>query len=234
MKKPFAILKTGSTDKPLSREFGDFEHWIMRKSGLLPEAFSVFDVADIREWLKPKHFKALIITGSHTNVTENPHWLKRLTHFLQDARESGVPMLGICFGHQLLAYAFGGKVAENPNGAEFGMVPLQLTLNAKNDLLFAGIQNPFNAYMSHRQTVVLLPDKAQLLAQSPQDRHAAFYLPPYIWGVQFHPEFDNTIMRWYLNHHFGIPESDFSRYLKNSDQSPNIIRKFLDLTVQLN
>ena len=227
--KKIAIIKTGSTEEALRQQHGDFEFWIAKKTGLPESIFSILDVLNMDSWPSAESFKSIIITGSHTNVTDRPDWLPELEDCVRKAHDHSVPILGICFGHQLLAHAFGGEVSDNPQGPEFGSVPIALNTNARLNPLFQELPTVFSAFMSHRQSVVRLPEGAVRLAVSPKDQNAAFYLEPNLWGVQFHPEFDSTIMAWYLKNHFHIPDSELARYLPSDQFSPNIIGRFIEI-----
>ncbi len=227
--KKIAIIKTGSTDEALRQQYGDFEFWIAKKTGLPESIFSILDVLNMDGWPSAESFKSIIITGSHTNVTDRPDWLPELEDYVRKAHDHSVPILGICFGHQLLANAFGGEVSDNTQGPEFGSVPIELNTNARLTPLFQELPTVFSAFMSHRQSVVRLPEGAVGLAVSPKDQNAAFYLEPNLWGVQFHPEFDSTIMAWYLKNHFHIPDSELTRYLPSDQFSPNIIVRFIEI-----
>ena len=68
-------------------------------------------------------------------VTQHLQWSERIAEWLPEAAERQIPTLGICYGHQLLAYALGGKAGNNPQGPEFGTVDVHLTKKAQNDLL---------------------------------------------------------------------------------------------------
>jgi GMP synthase (glutamine-hydrolysing) len=112
--------------------------------------------------------------------------------------ERRIPVLGICYGHQLLAYALGGTVENNPNGREYGTAQLKLTPEAKDDPLFHGLPNPLKVQESHTQSVRILPPGAALLAGNEKDPCQAFVMNENAWGVQFHPEFDAEIVRAYI------------------------------------
>ncbi|MCS6899029.1 MAG: gamma-glutamyl-gamma-aminobutyrate hydrolase family protein, partial [Polyangiaceae bacterium] len=101
------------------------------------------------------------------------------------------PLLGICFGHQIIACAGGGTVARNPRGREIGTIEVQLL---ENDPLFEGLPKRFLANATHVDTVTQLPPGARLLAISTLDASAAYALGS-ARCLQFHPEIDGDFMR---------------------------------------
>lgn len=143
----------------------------------------------------------VVISGSHAMITEHQDWNERTGEWLLGAIERQIPILGICYGHQLIAYALGGEVGDNPNGCEFGTVEVNLNENAQEDKLFGGFSTPMRVHVSHTQSVLRLPDNAKLLASSDVDINQAFIVGNSAWGVQFHPEFDAEIVIEYINQH---------------------------------
>ncbi|MCD6374324.1 MAG: glutamine amidotransferase [Caldisericaceae bacterium] len=227
--KKILILKAGSSFPELKTQKGDFEDWIVAASGKSSKHFQVLPIDQLNSLtLDYKSFAAVLITGSHDNITDNPPYLQKTYPFLKNLREQQTPVLGICFGHQLLAAAFGGKVTNLKNGPEFGAVRIKKTPRAQNDRLFVFLPQEFWAFMSHQQTVQKLPPKAIKLASSPKDQHAAFYLEPNIWGVQFHPEFDQQIMAFYLKNHFEIGDKEAKNLLLPCPQASAVIPQFLE------
>ena len=224
-----AIVKAGATMEKLRRSEGDFDEWIMHKSGFAKDAFMVLDVHKTGEWPKPDQFKAVIITGSHANVTENSPWQSLVVDYLQKVRNFKIPILGICFGHHLLAVAFGGQVAENPKGKEFGVVSFRLSGDGQRNPLFVKFSNKFPVFMSHAQTIIRLPQKAKNLGTTSLDKYGAFFLEPSVWGVQFHPEFNREIMTVYLEEYFNVRKAEIENYLHEAENAPNIIKRFLEL-----
>jgi GMP synthase (glutamine-hydrolysing) len=136
--------------------------------------------------------RALVITGSPASVTERAGWMLRREAELARAVAAGMPILGICFGHQLLAQALGGRVEKNPRGREIGTVRFEPTTN---DPLLASTQR---VNMSHVDAVVELPPGARVLGTTSLDPFAALRFGEQAWGVQFHPEFDAEIVRCYV------------------------------------
>ncbi len=199
--KPILLIKAGTTFDALKKTAGDFDDWIIAASGKLRRDFIVTPVYDNILLPQPDFISGVIISGSHANVTEKLHWMERILYWFNSAAKRNVPMLGICFGHQLLARAFGGKVDYNPEGLEIGTSEIHLMASARNDLLFKHLPSRFPAFTSHEQTVLKLPTEAENLAFSEKDKHHAFCLNERIWGVQFHPEFTGQISNAYITRH---------------------------------
>ncbi len=145
----------------------------------------------------PSEAAGFIVTGSACSVTERAPWMLRAEAWLRDAVAKNTPVLGICFGHQLLGQALGGRVAKNPRGREIGTTRMTLRPTASADPLFEGLAREIIVNMTHVDTVAELPPGATVLAETSLEAHAAFRVGS-AWGVQFHPEIDGDVMRGYL------------------------------------
>jgi len=97
-------------------------------------------------------------------VTDRTRWMERLSRWLIKASAKGIPVLGICFGHQIIAQTFGGKVDFHPQGKELGMVNILLTPAGQADPLFVGLEKTFRQPCAHSQSALKLPAGAILLA----------------------------------------------------------------------
>jgi GMP synthase (glutamine-hydrolysing) len=194
---PFLIIETGQPVASMRRH-GGFPHWIRVAAGLRADE-AVVARAESGEVL-PRHdgFTGVIVTGSGAMVTERRDWSERSAQWLRDAAHAGVPLLGICYGHQLLAHALGGEVGDHPDGREMGTIGLELCAHAGDDPLFAGLPARFRAQATHLQTVLRAPEGATVLAKSVHDACHAFRWGDHAWGVQFHPEFSAAHMRGYV------------------------------------
>lgn len=148
----------------------------------------------------PEKYSGIILTGSHGTIMKKEDWSERTAEWIPKVLEKEIPLLGICYGHQLIAYAMGGKVNDNPLGKEFGTVETILSDYAKNDPLFKNLPSKMLVQVCHSQSVLTLPDKAVILSSSKRDPFHAFFLPPSTWGVQFHPEFSAAIVLGYVKH----------------------------------
>jgi GMP synthase (glutamine-hydrolysing) len=141
----------------------------------------------------------VVITGSHAMVTERHGWSERIAAAIPEIMAAGIPLMGICYGHQLLAHALGGRVDFHPKGLEVGTVDIHLSWEGKKDPLFTGLPSPFKAHVTHAQTVVKLPPKAVVLATNNFEAHHGFRVGEHTWGIQFHPEFDAAAMQIYID-----------------------------------
>lgn len=138
---------------------------------------------------------ALIVTGSSASVTERAPWILETESRLRTLVGAGVPVFGICFGHQLLGQALGGRVTQNPRGRQIGTVEAEVT---GDDTLIDRARRPFRVNTSHRDVVVELPRGARVLGRTPKDPHAFVRFAEHVFGVQSHPEWDAATMRAYL------------------------------------
>lgn len=194
---PFLILQTG-TPVASMRRHGSFAHWIRVAAGLEPDATVVVDVEHGDALPLRAGFAGVIVTGSAAMVTERRDWSERSAAWLAEAAQAGLPLLGICYGHQLIAHALGGEVGDNPRGREMGTVMVELLPDAATDPLLAGLPGRFAAQTTHLQSVLRPPPGATVLARSAQDACQAYRWGTCVWGVQFHPEFSTLHMRGYI------------------------------------
>ena len=138
---------------------------------------------------------ALIVLGGAMGANDDAKhpFLTELKSLIRDIVTAGKPYLGICLGGQLLAAALGAKVVSN-RWEELGTLPVQLTDAGQKDLLFRGIAASFSSFQWHHDSFDL-PDEAVLLALSPACPHQAFRYGDSAWGLQFHPEVTEQIIR---------------------------------------
>jgi len=191
------IVKTGTAQTALDDADGDFEDWIARDLGRPVQVCSVFEGEELPA---PHETGGAVVTGSAAMVTDLEEWAERTAEWLRDAVDAGMPILGICYGHQLLAHALGGRVGPNPRGREIGTVRLTLTATAASDLMLGGLPTRIDVQATHLERVLELPPNAVLLASSKLDLHHAFRIPGRpVWGVQFHPELSAENTRGYID-----------------------------------
>lgn len=204
------IVKTGSTFPAIAAKHGDFEQWIA--DGLAPKQLLRAErppmvVIDAEHNTHgPLAFPAasdcagVVISGSHAMVTDSALWMHDLEQWLHEVCMAGVPVLGICFGHQILAKVLGGQVGTHPAGLELGTVPVAIQSDVSPDPLWRHMPNCFEAHVVHYQSVRRLPPEACVLAGNSHEPHQAYRWRHNVWGVQFHPEFDEAAMQGYIQH----------------------------------
>jgi GMP synthase (glutamine-hydrolysing) len=196
--RPLLIVKSGRTLPELASRRGDYEDWIAAGMGLAPARLRIVHV--YQDEPLPAHdlVAGVVVTGSSAMVSHREPWSERTAAWLANAVRAGTPVLGICYGHQLLAHGLGGRVAPNPRGREIGTVEISLNSAARRDPLFGELPARVRMQATHFESVLELPVGARLLAGSDRDPHQSFAIGDRAWGTQFHPEFDADVVRAYL------------------------------------
>jgi GMP synthase (glutamine-hydrolysing) len=186
----------------------------------------------------------VVVTGSSAMVSERLEWSERTGAWLVEVLRSGTPVLGLCYGHQLLVQALGGRVGPNPNGREMGTVEVRFSDDARDDPLLGAVPSraPFQA--THLESVLSLPEGVRGLAGTSLDPHSAFAVSPRpgepvrAWGVQFHPEFDAVVMRAYLTHRReiladeGFDPDALLAAVQETPEGPSLLRRFAALVLR--
>ncbi|AUL19671.1 GMP synthase [Bordetella holmesii] len=201
MPLPILILHTGDPDAGLASHHGSYAEMIRRAAGLARSEVHVVAVHEGQSPEAPSRYRAALITGSPAMVTDHEDWSEACALWLRSAAEAGLPMFGICYGHQLLAHALGGRVDYNPAGRELGTHEITLSAAAQDDPVTAGLPQRLPAQMMHAQSVITPPGGSIVLASSPMDAHQMLRLRPGVYSTQFHPEFQADFVRDHILHH---------------------------------
>jgi len=196
--KMLYIVKLGTTFPATAEQFGDFDKWTVAMLGPVDIETCVLDAEHGAALPAAADCAGVILTASHSMVTDDLPWSVKVEEWIRSLLETRTPLLGICYGHQLLARAAGGRVGFHPSGKEIGTVAIQLHPACANDPLFQGLPQSFFVHVTHLQTVQRLPSNATCLAANAHEPNQAFRLWDCAWGVQFHPEFDADVMRSYV------------------------------------
>jgi len=186
----------------------------------------------------------IIIGGSPFSVyeKENEPWMQRLQEFLRIMHSRKKPILGVCYGHQLIASSFGGKVEKNPQGRDFGSLKVDLTDAGALDPLYEGLPKQFIASESHTDIVSKLPtmEKTLVLARNDLDIHQSLAIGDTTRSVQFHPEITSATMEKIalarrevlLEQGFVKDDADFRSFLERLKDTPEARRVLHNFVVK--
>lgn len=176
------ILQTGLAPDALAEEMGDYPdmfakllagHGFTFRTYRVVEMAFPKDVHDCDGWL---------LTGSRHGAYEDLPFIKPLEDFIRKAYAASVPMVGICFGHQIIAQALGGKVEKFDKGWSVG----------PTDYDFGGEKLTLNAW--HRDQVTKVPEGAEVVACNDFCENAALVYGDRAFTVQAHPEFRDAFV----------------------------------------
>jgi GMP synthase-like glutamine amidotransferase len=178
------ILLCGDFPATLQTEFGSYSSMVRKLLG--SRSATVFDVRQRQLPRSISACEAYVITGSSAGVYDDLPWIKDLMAFLRNAR-GGAKLIGICFGHQVMAQAFGGSVIKSPKGWGIGLHRYELPVRPH----WMDDAPAVAAPASHQDQVVTLPSDARVIASSAFTLHAGLDYGDAI-SFQFHPEFSRA------------------------------------------
>jgi GMP synthase (glutamine-hydrolysing) len=170
-----------------------FERWLKH----LPEGSqNVVDAEDDVLSAIRAGTDGVIISGSPRDAWNDDPVNEKLCDLIHECGERQIPLLGVCYGHQVLGRALGGQVGRHPQGLELGNTTVELTPAGLSFPLFAGFPEQFDVLNSHADAVLTLPPDCELLATGSFTQVQAFHYNRSLMGVQFHPETDPDTLRF--------------------------------------
>lgn len=238
--KKFLIIKTGSFAghaDDIIEKYGDMD-WVFIDAGCCPrnraEVVSVY--LDEKITNPPTKYSGILITGSGSMMSMPEQWMIDTSNWIQRAVEASVPILGICFGHQMLAHALGGHVGPNPNGLEAGTADVHFNSKCHGDPLFFDFpqQTPFHVH--HYESILNLPEGAEVLASNNIEQNHIVKFAPHVWGVQFHPELTMDIMNLLIYNladgikTAGYDVSTIQRSVREAPYGTKLLNRFYNFT----
>ena len=163
----------GMYERLLSGNGFEFAHWKVVDT-IFPEG--------------PEDADGWLIGGSRHGVYEAHDWIAPLEDLVRAIVAAGRPLVGVCFGHQIIAQALGGRVEKYPGGWSVGRTVYD----------FTGTPLALNAW--HQDQVVALPEGAEVIASTDFCRHAGIKIGDSVLSVQPHPEYDREMLEGLLDH----------------------------------
>ncbi|MBP1804743.1 type 1 glutamine amidotransferase [Rubellimicrobium aerolatum] len=173
------ILQTGHAPDALRPSHGDYPDLFQRLLRDRDLDFRTWAVVDGEFPQGPHAAEGWLITGSRHGAYEDHPWIPPLEQLIRDIHAANVPLVGVCFGHQIVAQALGGRVEKFPGGWSVG----------RTEYDWNGERLALNAW--HQDQVTQRPEGATVLASSPFCENAALLYGDRILTVQAHPEFPN-------------------------------------------
>ena len=183
------ILQCDSTNLEFRDEHGDYPGMFISIFQSIDRNIE-FSIYDVRYNQYPQHLEecdAYLITGSRYSVYDDEDWIRELERYVLELNKIKYPLIGICFGHQMIAKALGGKTKLATQGWGVGVHKYKKILS--DSWLNPDIEN-FSLIVSHQDQVTELPEGGELVAESDFCPKAAFRIEDHILSFQGHPEFN--------------------------------------------
>ncbi len=176
------ILQTGHSPDNMKDSLGDYGEMFTKLLGGHDFDFRIWSVVDGDFPDSAVDAEGWLITGSKFGAYEDHDWIPPLEDLIRAIRETGRPLVGICFGHQIIAQALGGRVEKFAGGWSVG----------RTDYTVNGQAMALNAW--HQDQVTALPEGAQIVGSSDFCANAALLYDDQIWTIQPHPEFGSDFI----------------------------------------
>jgi len=186
--KTIGILQTGKNHEELAQQYGTYAEMLeaLIDSNEKLFEFKAFEILDEDFPKNQLECDGWIITGSKHGVYEDLAWIKRLSQLINDIYDAGKPLLGVCFGHQIIAQALGGDVEKSQKGWGLGLHTYRID---NKPTYMTNLAEQITLNICHQDQVVRPPQAAIVYAQSDFCECAGFYIKDKVLTIQAHPEF---------------------------------------------
>jgi len=158
----------------------------------------------------------------------------RLSHLVVHLMYEAVPLLGICYGHQIVGEVLGVRVRHDETQKKIGSHPVVVTEEGMNDPIFSKLPTTFFAQYAHKDSLESIPEGATVLARSHCCKASALRFGNHAYTMQFHPELTHDDVAWKLRNTPGyLPEGvEVESIVKPSSEASRIIPLFLETVVK--
>lgn len=222
------VVRTGQASPEVVAAVGDYPEWFRRH--LAPLGVAQEDVAVFEGEALPYggRYDGVILTGSGKSVRDEEPWMPVVGRWAL-AMAAHTPVLAVCFGHQLVGEALGGRVERNPAGPEDGMASVDLTPAGRTDPLFEGLPAALSVPALHEDLVHRQPAPHRFvhLAGNPHTPLQAFAVGPWLRAVQFHPELTAAQVQAVLDAHGQAPTVPVVQSDHGARVMENWVRRFV-------
>ncbi len=228
------IVQVGTPPDDIFRSHGDLPDWFCRSLGVSRDDVEIVRAFEGEELPAPSPNRAAIITGSWAMVTDLLPWSEKTAQWIRDAMAIEMPLVGVCYGHQLMAHALGGRVDYHPEGPEIGCKKINILPSATEDPSLKGWPATFLAHLTHMQSIIELPPGAKVLAYSDHDAHQIVRYGPKAISTQFHPEFTPDILRAMIERRAdalradGQSPEEMLRHINDAPHASGLLRHFVE------
>lgn len=202
--RPLYLVVCGPPPRSVSARHGSAPQWFAQALRAPDLRLETWDATSGAPAPAARDAAGVLVAGSQSSLVDPEPWMDRAAAFARDAADAGAPVLGVCFGHQLLARAWGGRVRQSPRGRERGHAEVELSEAGVADPLFDGLGPRLGVFESHGDEVEpgSVPD-AIPLASNAHSPVQAMALGDAVRSVQFHPEFTAALSRAHIEAELG-------------------------------
>lgn len=196
------ILETDTVDKNIREQQGSYADMFQRLFLSIDNNIE-FRVYQVIEGEYPENINecsAYLITGSQSSAYENILWIDQLCQYIVQLNKYKIKLIGICFGHQVIAQALGGRVEKSEKGWGVGKTICDVWL-IKPWMRVPGedVADQFSLLVTHQDQVTGLPDGAECIAGNDFCEIASFQIAEHILSFQGHPEFSVDYLMYLMN-----------------------------------
>ncbi|GLJ11980.1 hypothetical protein SUGI_0181410 [Cryptomeria japonica] len=196
--KRFGVLLAAADRDYVKKMYGGYFSLFVNMLGEEGERWDMFRAFD-RQLPKMEDldkYDGFVVTGSKSDAHGNALWILELCQLLRCLYQMRIKVLGICFGHQILCRALGGKVSRSSAGWDVGTTKIHFNSSIRTKEYLSGMKIPTTLYLNefHQDKVTEIPCGADIIAFSNKTEIEMFSMDDHIFGIQGHPEYSGDIL----------------------------------------